>query len=241
MASPGGGEGLFSHVAMGVSASPLGIGLHAITDVNERLNLRLTGNVFGYSTSFSTQGITADAKLNLSSAGVAADIYPFRNGFRVSPGLLLYNGNQLTATDAVPGGTSFTLNNQTFYSASANSATGATPVSGTARLNLNTVKPAFTITTGWGNMIPHRGWKVSFPVEVGIAVTGAPSLNAKLAGWACYDQAQTECTNLSSNNPIAIEVQNDLHAQVAKWVSDLEPLRTYPIVSAGVAYSFRIR
>jgi hypothetical protein len=40
------------------------------------------------------------------------------------------------------------------------------------------------------------------------------------------------------NNPIAVQVQNDLHAQVGRWARDLDPLKTYPIISAGVAYTF---
>ncbi|MGO9340579.1 MAG: hypothetical protein ACLPY1_24160 [Terracidiphilus sp.] len=71
---------------------------------------------------------------------------------------------------------------------------------------------------------------------------GAPSVKVNLTGWACYDQAQTECTDISNpNNPIAVAVQSNLAAQEAKWTSDLNPLKTYPIVSAGVAYSFRLR
>ena len=45
----------------------------------------------------------------------------------------------------------------------------------------------------------------------------------------------------SKTDPIAIQIQNNLQTQVAKWSSDLEPLKTYPILSFGVAYSFRIR
>jgi hypothetical protein len=232
---------MFSRVAVGFGFSPLGAGIHVATNVTDRVNLRITGNVLGFSTNFTTEGISATGKLDLASAGISADLYPFRNGFRVSPGLLVYNGNHISVNDSVAGGTSFTLNNQTFYSASANSATGATPVTGTARLDLNTTKPAFTLTTGWGNMIPHKGWPVSFPFEAGVAFIGAPSLNAGLTGWACYDQAQTQCANIAGNNAVATQLQGDLHAQVAKWTSDLEPLKTYPIISAGVAYSFSLR
>jgi hypothetical protein len=107
---------------------------------------------------------------------------------------------------------------------------------------LNTTKPAFTVTTGWGNMIPRKGGHWSFPFEVGVAFIGAPALNVNLAGTACYDQAQTQCTNIASaTNPIAIQIQGDLAAQLTKWNSDLNPLKTYPIVSAGVAYSFHLR
>ncbi len=234
--------GPFSRVAFGGGVSPLGIQMQLATNLNSHLNLRSTGNFFNYSTNFTTNGINATAKLNMASAGASVDVYPFHAGFRISPGLLFYNQNQLTAAAVVAGGTSFTLNSQTFYSANANSATGATPVNGNGVLGLNARKPAFTITTGWGNMIPNKGGHWSFPFEIGAAFIGAPTVNLALNGWACYDQAQTQCTNIASTtNPIAIQVQSDLTTQVAKWTTDLNPLRTYPIVSGGIAYSFRIR
>ena len=231
----------FSKVAFGTGISPLGIQLSMTTNLYPHLNLRTTGNVFNYSTNFTASGIGANASLAMKSAGTALDIYPFHKGFRVSPGLLFFNGNQVTANASVPGGTSFTLNNQTYYSANANSATGATPVNGNALLNMHTTSPAFTITTGWGNTIPSKGhW--SFPFEVGVALTGAPSLKVNLGGWACYDQAQTLCTDITSKtDPIALEIQNNLSVQVAKWAKDVEPLKTYPIASFGVAYSFGLR
>jgi hypothetical protein len=90
-------------------------------------------------------------------------------------------------------------------------------------------------------MIPRNG-HFSVPFELGVAVIGAPTVNVNLGGWACTDQAQTQCSDLSSTtNPIAAQVQSSLAAQVAKWVSDLKPLNVYPIVSIGVAYSFRLR
>jgi hypothetical protein len=231
----------FSKLAFGVGISPLGVQLSMTTNLNPHLNLRSTGNLFNYSTNFTTSGIGADAKLDMKSAGTALDIYPFHKGFRISPGLLFYNANQVTASALVAGGTSFTLNDQTYYSANANSATGATPVNGNALLSLHTTNPAFTITTGWGNTVPRKGhW--SFPFEVGVALTGAPSLKVNLGGWACYDQAQTLCTDITSKtDPIALQIQSNLAAQVAKWTKDAEPLKTYPIASFGVAYSFGLR
>ena len=231
----------FSRIGFGVGVSPLGIGLQTATNINEHLNLRATGSFFNYNTSFTTSGFTANAKLNLASAGAALDYYPFHVGFRLSPGVLFYNNNGLTAADTVAGGTSFTLNGDTFYSANANTATGAVPANGNASLGLNTTKPAFTMTTGWGNLAPRWGRHISFPFEIGAAFTGSPSLNANLAGWACHDQAQTQCVDLTSNNPIALEVQSDLKAQIAKWTNDLNPLKVYPILSVGVGYSFNVR
>jgi hypothetical protein len=228
----------FSRVAFGVGFSPLGVQMALTTNLNQHFNLRSTGNIFSYSSSFTTNGIPANAKLNLKSAGTAVDIYPLHKGFRISPGLLFYNANQATADASIPGGTSFTLNNHTYYSANANPAAGARPVDGTGQMSLHTTNPAFTITTGWGNTLPRNGhW--SFPFEVGVAFTGAPSVKANLNGWACYDNAQTLCTDINSKtDPIALEIQSNLQIQVAKWTHDVEPLKTYPIASFGVAYSF---
>lgn len=231
----------FSRFAIGGSISPLGPGLQLTTNLNSHLNLRSTGSYFNYTTNFSTNGFAANAKLNFASAGAAVDIYPFHSGFRISPGVLLYNQNRLTATSSVAPGTSFTLNGDTFYSANANSATGAVPLNASGVLGLHTTRPSFTITGGWGNTIPRKGGHWSFPFEAGVAFSGAPALSANLTGWACYDQAQTECTNVASTtNPIALQIQGDLNSQIAKWNSDLNPLKTYPIVSFGVAYSFGV-
>jgi hypothetical protein len=230
-----------SRVGFGVALSPLGIGFQAATNISNHLNVRGSGNFFNYNTTFNTNGFAATAKLNLASAGATLDYYPFHVGFRLSPGLLFYNGNQLTANTNVAPGTSFKINGETYYSANPSVVSGATPASGSAVLGLNSTKPAFTMTTGWGNMVPHKGWPISFPFEIGAAFTGAPSLNASLGGWACVDQAQTQCTNLASNSAIATQIQTDFSAQIGKWNSDLNVLKVYPIVSAGVAYSFKIR
>ncbi len=229
-----------SRIAIGVGVSPLGPQLQVATNLNRHFNLRGTGSFFTYSTNFTTNGINANAKMNLASAGASLDIYPFRAGFRISPGVLLYNQNRLTADALVPGGSSFTLNGNTFYSASANSATGATPINGTGFLGLHTTRPAFTVTTGWGNVIPASGRHWSFPFELGVAFIGAPTLNVNLGGWVCLDQAQTHCYDFATD-PNASPARADLQAQIAKWRSDLDPLKTYPIVSFGVAYNFRIR
>jgi hypothetical protein len=233
--------GPLSRLSVGVGASTLGISPQLTTNINPHLNIRATGNLFNYSTNFTTNGIAATGKLNMQSVRTMVDIYPFHTGFRVSPGILFMNDNRLTATANVAAGTSFTLNDQTYYSANANTTTGATPIVGTGSLGLNTNRTAFAVTTGWGNTIPRNGhW--AFPFEIGAAFVGKPSVNVNLGGWACYDQAQTLCTDISNKtNPIAIQIQDNLNAQVAKWTSDIEPLKTYPIVSFGVAYSFGIR
>lgn len=222
----------FSRIAFGGGFSPLGVNLMAATNVNRYLNVRATGNFFKFTENgISTNGFNVDAKLNMASAGLSADVFPFPNhGFRVSPGVLFYNGNQVSALFTVQGGTSFTLNDNSYYASSTN------PIQGTGNLGLNSQKPAFTITTGWGNIVRGSAGHFSFPVEVGVALTGAPSLNIALtSGQVCDAQGQN-CVNVATD----AAVQNNLQVQVAKYKSDLDPLRTFPIVSAGVAYSFHM-
>jgi len=211
-------------------------------NISRHIDARFTGNLFSYSTTFNTNGFNVDANLHLASAGAALDYYPFHKGFRLSPGILVYNQNRANANAPVTPGTSFTLNNETFYAATPNAALGITALSGTGSLGLHSTRPAFTMTTGWGSLIPRSGRHWAIPFEIGAAFTGAPTLTMNLSGWACYDQAQTLCTNVSDpTNPISVQIQNDLQAQLAKWKSDLDPLKVYPIISTGVVFNFNIR
>ena len=228
----------FSRYALSAVISPTGPGAELTTYLNNHFNVRATGNVFSYSTSFTANGFPASASLNMASGRISGDIYPFHTGFRLSPGLMMYNTNELKASSNVASGSSFTLNGNTYYSADANPLTGATPLSASAVLGLHTNRPAFTMTAGWGNTIPRNGhW--SFPFEAGAAFIGSPSVHANLNGWACVDAAQTQCTNVaSSTDPLALQIQSDLNGQIGRWKNELDPLKTFPLVSFGVAYSF---
>lgn len=212
----------------------MGINMQAAVNANRYMNLRGVGNFFNYSVNnFSISGLQLSGKANLASAGASIDFYPFPNhGFRLSPGVLFYNQNALTTTATAPGGTSFTLYGYTYYSSEAN------PVSGTASLGLHTQSPAFTITTGWGNMISRRGGHLSFPFEIGAAMIGSPTVNMALtSGQVCADpQGTIGCVNVVGNSTLDANLQ----AQAAKYQNDLNPLRFYPIFSFGVAYNFSL-
>jgi hypothetical protein len=224
----------FSRIAIGSGSSTLGINLTAATNLNRYMNLRATGSLFGYTmNNVTVSDFNVALKLNMASAGASLDLYPFpRHGFRVSPGLLFCNTSHGDGTFTSQPGSSFTLNNVTFYSSTTN------PVQGSGSLGLHSQNPAFTITTGWGNIIPRRENKhLSFPFEIGVALIGSPAVNVALtSGLVCTAQG-SQCTNVATDQI----VQANLQEQVAKYRSDLDPLKTFPIISGGVAYSFRIR
>lgn len=222
----------FSQLAFGGGGSPLGIRMMTATNLNPYLNLRIEGAIFKYTRSnMKVSDFNVDAHLNLASAGLSLDIFPFPNhGLRFSPGLLFYNENGVSGVFSARGGSSFTLNSTTYYASSSN------PVKGVGNVGLNTRNPAFTITGGWGNMVRRKG-HFSFPFEIGVALTGQPSMKIVLNSGQVCDASGVQCVNVASDP----RLQSDLQAQIAKYKNDLEPLKTYPIVSAGVAYSFSIR
>ena len=223
----------FSRIALGAGFSPLGVNMLAATNLNRYLNLRATGNFLMYTANnISTNGMNVDAKLNLASAGVSLDYYPFpRHGLRFSPGMLFYNTNSVDATVNVPGGTSFTLNNVTYYASSTN------PVRGMGNFGLHSQNPAFTITSGWGNAMPRNGGHFSFPFELGVAFVGSPTVKMALTQGQVCDANGQNCVNVATDP----NVQANLQQQVNKYKSNIDQLKTYPIVSFGVAYSFPLR
>jgi len=233
----------FSRLAFSAGVGLGGINLQTAVEANRYLNVRGIGNVFSYSVNNvkingnnGSNGVDVSGKLNFASMGVALDYYPFpSHGFRLSPGLMLYNQNGASASGVASPGSSITLGSQQYYSDFAN------PMSVTANLGLNAHRQAFTLTTGWGNMISRSGGHLSFPFELGAIFTGAPTVNLTLAGNACLSQADANdngpsCVNMASN---AI-AQTNLNAQIAKYESDLNALKVWPILSFGVAFNFGI-
>lgn len=232
----------FTHLALSAGISLMGINMQAATNVNPHLNLRAVGNYFTYSVNNikvdannGSNGIDVSGKLNFASMGVSLDYYPFPNhGWRLSPGVMLYNQNGISATGQSTAGTSITLNSDKYYSDSVD------PFAVNASLGLNTRKQAFTMTTGWGNMISRRGGHWSFPFELGAVFTGVPTVVLNFTGNGCTVQSDTT-SNGQSCGPMSTLAQADIVSQVAKYQKDLNPLQVYPILSFGVAYNFGIR
>jgi len=246
------GSKAFTRLAVGGGIGLMGINMQAATNVNRYLNVRGVGNYFTYSVNNvkvggnnGSSGAEVSGNVNFAEGGVSLDYYPFpRHGFRLSPGVTFYNQNQITASGAMAAGDSITLGSDKYYSEAAN------PMTLSAGLGLNTHKQAFTMTTGWGNMIPRKGGHWSFPFELGAVFTGVPTLGLTITGLGCDSQADAQnnvaanCVNMSSSTALSGfsgSPQSDINAQIAKYKNDLNPLQVYPIISFGAAYSFRLR
>jgi len=233
----------FSRIGIGANVSPLGIGINATTVLSEYFDARVMGNFFNYTVpQFEIEGFRTTANLHLASMAASLDWYPFNSIFRVSPGLILYNANQISMSTLIVAGTSFKLNGQTFYSANANGATGAVPLSGSGVLGLHKNVPAFTIAGGFGKFVPRSNRHWSFPAEFGVVFMGAPAIDLTTSGWACTDKEQTQCSNISDTaNPVGQDFQTQLQAQLTKWRAQVGKVQIYPIFSYSFVYSFNIR
>ena len=195
-------------------------------EVTHTTNLRGGFNAFSYSRGFSKDGISYAGDLSFRSAEAHFDWFPLGRGFHLSPGVIAYNGNKVSATANVPGGSTLTLDGVQYMSDPAN------PVSGSGMITFNKAAP--TIMLGLGNLVRRHGRRFSVNLEVGAAFTNAPQATLNLAGGVCGTNG-LGCRSIASDPT----VQSNVLAEQAKINHDISPLKVYPLISLGFGYRFR--
>ncbi|HTV13214.1 MAG TPA: hypothetical protein VME68_00785 [Acidobacteriaceae bacterium] len=215
----------FSGLALGIDVGVLGIGVEAATPLSKNFNLSGGASFFSYSDDLTSDGVQYDANLRFRSVDASLDWFPLAGGFHISPGALLYDGNQINASALVPGRQIFTLNHVQYMSSAAN------PVSGSGSLTFNKAAPGLTL--GFGNMIPRSGRHFSAPIDLGFAYVGEPKVALNLSGTVC-DTDGSNCQTIASSPT----VQANVTAQQAKIQNDVSPARVFPVFHIGLAYSF---
>ncbi len=214
-----------SHVGLAVKLTTLGVAIEGATPVSERTNVRVGFDVFGLNHDFDKDGITLAAQLKLRSFNTYLDWFPFGGGFHVSPGVMLYNGNEVDGVATVPPTKKFTLGNEDLISNPAN------PVTGNAVVSFPKVAPSILI--GWGNLIPRSERRWSIPFEIGVVYSRAPTTTLSLGGSACSLNGAI-CRSVATDPGL----QADLVTQQNKMNNDLSPLKVLPVISVGFSYKF---
>ncbi len=222
----------FSAIAIQIKAGLGGFGIDIATPVTSRLNLRGGATFLTYNPNLTIDGETINGDIKLRSVSENFDFFPFGNRFRISPGIVFYNGNHISALASVPGGQTFTLNDVDYISSPSD------PIHGTFNLSFgNQLAPSLTM--GFGNMIPRNGGHWSVPFEIGAEYLGKkPVIALSLGGTAC--QMSTAPANC---NPVASDptTQQNVLAEQAGLNGDIpSALRFFPIVSIGVSYRFNL-
>jgi hypothetical protein len=213
-------------VGVGVNVSSLGIGIQGAVGVTRLSNIRAGFNAFNYNRTLNKDGIDYAGSLKLRSVQATWDqFFPHLGGFHISPGFLLYNGNGVNATAKVPGGQSFSLGDNSFYSSATN------PVSGSASVNLNKAAPM--VLLGFGNLLPRgeRHFGISF--EIGAVFQGSPKVNLNLGGTTCSSEARL-CVDSATDHTF----QSSVASEQQKLNDDLKLFKYYPVISVGFSYKF---
>ena len=159
------------------------------------------------------------------SAQALYDFFPFAGGFHLSPGLMIYNGNQLTATAAVPGGQTFTLGGVNYMS------DRTSPVSGNGKLQFSKAGPMFLV--GFGNLAKRSERHFGMTFDIGAVYQGTPRTSLSFAGRAC-DSIGFNCTDVATDPTF----QSNVVSEQVKINHSLSPLRFFPVVSVGFGYKF---
>ena len=156
------------------------------------------------------------------------------HSFHISPGVVLYDGNQATGNATLPTGQTFTLNNTQYYSAAANAATGATPATGTGSFTSGKIAPE--ILFGFGNMLPRSANKhFSVSLEAGAIFTQKPVIALGLSGYACVTSPTVGCANIATTSTIQANLQAEqtkLNSQASSYI------KYWPILRLGFGYKF---
>jgi hypothetical protein len=214
-----------SGVGIGFSMSTLGFGGDVAVATSRKTNVRMGFNAFNFNHDFDKDGISYKGSLNLRSVHSTLDFFPFGGGFHLSPGVMLYNGNQLKADASVGSGNSFDLDGTTYYSSSAD------PIRGTGKLTLNKVAPMFLF--GFGNFVPRSGRHVTFNFDAGVALQGSPDIKLNFTGSAC-ESYNTNCVNAATDQTFLSHVA----AEQARLTNDAKAFKYYPIIQFSIGYRF---
>lgn len=215
----------YSRWSINLKAGTLGAGVDISRAMGRHFSLRGSVNAFDFDYPFSIDGVTYDSRFHLRSGGASVDWFPMHGGFRISPGVLYFKNN-LSAISGVPPGKYFELGEQGFINSVDD------PLNGTASVVFpRRVAPMLTI--GFRSLLPGKGEsrRLSFPVEFGLAYTGAAKIDVTLNGTACTLEG---CFTFAQN----AEAQDSLKAEIRKLNNQLASYPVYPIVSLGANYRF---
>lgn len=226
-------DSIISHMGIGVGFSSLGIGGQFAYKVFNRANVRVGFNFLSVSRSFVDSGITYNGDLRLQSFQATFD-YFFLGPLHISAGALLYDGNHMTATVAVPTGQNFTLGSQKYLSQNPSLAGN-----GTLNFGSGASKVAPLISLGVGNLVGRHHFSVDS--EIGIAYQGQPSVGLSLSGNVCPTANGTTCNgptvNAATDSTVkanVIQQQNNINNDIISF----KYARFYPILSLGVGWRF---
>lgn len=209
----------FSSVGVALKFGAAGVGFDLATPIASWLNLRGGASFFSYNTTLVEDGANISGAIKFQNASAMLDIFPFRNRFRISGGMTVFNNTGFNAALTVPGGNSFSVGNASYTSSPAD------PIHGTGTFNFGG-RTAPRVSVGFGNMLP-RGGHWALETEAGFQYISRPTVLYVINGSGCTGPNNTQC------GPID---QSDVKQEQTDLQNDLSGLRFYPVLSVGLSY-----
>jgi hypothetical protein len=218
----------FTRIGIGWHAGIGGAGMDIATPLAYKFNVRGGYDLFSYSTTLQEQGANITAKLQMRTGHASLDWFPFGGHFRLSPGLVFANNNQVQATAVIPSGSSLTLNGGNYVSSATD------PLHGSGSISFRKISPGLTL--GFGDLIPRTKSHLSFPVEAGFYYVAQPKLAVAFSGSACDPNYAPSVGCMSVTQDPSF--QSNLAAFTARNNHNLSYASFFPVFSFGFGYSF---
>ena len=164
--------------------------------------------------------------MNFRTFEAHLDFFPWAKSFHLSPGVLIYAADPITATASVPPNQSFSLGGFRYYSDPTN------PITGKGKVTFYRAAPMLTV--GWGNLVSRKeGKHFSVPFEIGVAFQGSPKASLALDGNVC-DQPGVNCRPAATDPTVQANVVSEQN----KINDSMTLFKAYPIISVGIGYKF---
>jgi hypothetical protein len=195
----------------GMKLGTLGLGVDISTPINDKLSARFNLNGATYTDTQEEDDNEFEGTLDLLTAGVLLDYYPFENNFRLSTGVY-YNGNGFDGNIRPTATTTIEIGDKEYR------------VDELGSLDTKIVfdKVAPYVGLGWGNDAHDKGWGFTFDLGVMYHGEAKGSLTPK-------DISPSVDKDLLNEN--IDKEEQDIN-------DDLSDFNLYPVVALGINYSF---
>ena len=197
-------------IAVGGSIGTTGGTIEAQTQITPTIQLRGSYNYFEYGVDDTYDGIAYDGDLDLTTWGAFVDFRPFSNSFIVSAGA--YFGDKGVKLNAMPT-TNVEIGNQTFTPAQVGKLNADAALKDTAPF----------VGIGWDTTFQNSTPGLGFKFIVGAMFTGSPDVSMTSTGGTLSNDAN---------------FQTQLRIEEQKLQDDIDDYEIYPVVQAGVTWSF---
>jgi hypothetical protein len=214
-------EVAYQPFTIGAEAGTTGFGGAASWRFSDHFGARAGMHYFSYTDDGrEIEGVTYDAKLKLSSAPIAVDIFPWKSrSFRITAGVLI-NQNELTGSSMGE----YDLGNYYISIGDSGNVYQTDGSGGVGALHMKVEQQAVSpfLAIG-GNFYLDKAKRWSLSGELGVAYTGSPDVTLSTASGA------------ESGNAA---LQHDLDVETEQLEDGAEKFKFYPIIKVGLNFSF---